>query len=189
MIDVTVKITAIIMYCDESILNLELGNGYTIEKCYYDDFPFKSEIENGKNQLCIEYIGSRLHDENGSYFICLKKEDVFSIDGPQIVPGAVITDKTCQCEDEIGAYQEQEVQYLHKIFSLLRLYKNGNIGLYQTFFNYRFKVLGFINNTHDGIQCALGVAIAAEGFSLVIVAPQIPLTVPSTLRLLDEVFG
>ena len=70
MIDVTVKITAIIMYCDESILNLELGNGYTIEKCYYDDFPFKSEIENGKNQLCIEYIGSRLHDENGSYFIC-----------------------------------------------------------------------------------------------------------------------
>ena len=91
------------MYCDESILNLELGNGYTIEKCYYDDFPFKSEIENGKNQLCIEYIGSRLHDENDSYFICLKKEDVFSIDGPQIVPGAVITDKTCQCEDEIGA--------------------------------------------------------------------------------------
>lgn len=149
MIDVTVKITAIIMYCDESILNLELGNGYTIEKCYYDDFPFKSEIENGKNQLCIEYIGSRLHDENGSYFICLKKEDVFSIDGPQIVPGAVITDKTCQCEDEIGAYQEQEVQYLHKIFSLLRLYKNGNIGLYQTFFNYRFKVLGFINNTQN----------------------------------------
>ena len=113
------KITAIIMYCDESILNLELGNGYTIEKCYYDDFPFKSEIENGKNQLCIEYIGSRLHDENGSYFICLKKEDVFLIDGPQIVPGAVITNKTCQCEDEIGAYQEQEVQYLHKIFSFI----------------------------------------------------------------------
>ena len=143
------KITAIIMYCDESILNIELGNGYTIEKCYYDDFPFKSEIENGKNQLCIEYIGSQLHDENGSYFVCLKKEDVFSIDGPQVVPGAVITDRTCQCEDEIGAYQEQEVQYLHKIFSLLRLYKNGNIGLYQTFFNYRFKVLGFINNTQN----------------------------------------
>lgn len=152
MIDVTVKITAIIMYCDESMLNLELGNGYIIEKCYYDDFPFKSEIENGKNQLCIEYMGSCLHDENGSYFICLKKEDVFSIDGPQIVPNAVITDKTCQCEDEIGAYQEQEVQYLHKIFSLLRLYKNGNIGLYQTFFNYRFKVLGFINNTQNHIS-------------------------------------
>lgn len=39
------------MYCDESILNLELGNGYTIEKCYYDDFPFKSEIENGKKSI------------------------------------------------------------------------------------------------------------------------------------------
>lgn len=121
------------MYCDESILNLELGNGYTIEKCYYDDFPFKSEIENGKNQLCIEYIGSRLHDENGSYFICLKKEDVFLIDGPQIVPGAVITNKTCQCEDEIGAYQEQEVQYLHKIFSLLRLYKTGTLDYIKHF--------------------------------------------------------
>ena len=40
-----------------------------------------------------------------------------------------------------------------------------------------------------GVQGALGIAVAAEGFSLVIVAPQIPLTVPSTLRLLDEVFG
>lgn len=149
LIDVTVKITAIIMCCDESILNIDLGNGYTIEKCYYDDFPFKSEIENGKNQLCIEYIGSRLHDEKGSYFFCLKKEDVFSIEGPKIVPGAVITDKTCQCEEEIGAYQEKEGQYLCMMFSLLRLYKNGNIGLYQTFFNYKFNVLGFINNTQN----------------------------------------
>ena len=63
------------MYCDESILNLELGNGYIIEKCYLNDFPFKSEIENGKNQLNIEYMGSRLYDEKGIYFICLKKEN------------------------------------------------------------------------------------------------------------------
>mgnify|MGYP006879779954 FL=1 len=55
------------------------------------------------------------------------------IDGPQIVPGAVITNKTCQCEDEIGAYQEQEVQYLHKIFSLLRLYKTGTLDYIKHF--------------------------------------------------------
>lgn len=147
MIDVTVKIAAIIMYCDESILNLELGNGYIIEKCYLNDFPFKSEIENGKNQLNIEYMGSRLYDEKGIYFICLKKENTFQIDGPQIIPGARITDKDCQCEDQIDVYQEQETKYLHKIFSLLHLFSSGNIGLYQTFFKYKFQVFGFINNT------------------------------------------
>lgn len=147
MIDVAVKITAIIMYCDESILNLELGNGYTIEKCYLENFPFKSEIENGKKQLNIEYIGSRLHDENGVYFICLKKEQIFQIEGPQISSGAVFTDKTFQCEDEISAYQEQETKYLHKIFSLLHLFSNGNIGTYQTFFSYKFRLYGFINST------------------------------------------
>ena len=110
------------MYCDESILNLELGNGYIIEKCYLNDFPFKSEIENGKNQLNIEYMGSRLYDEKGIYFICLKKENTFQIDGPQIIPGARITDKDCQCEDQIDVYQEQETKYLHKIFSLLHLF-------------------------------------------------------------------
>ena len=52
MIDVTVKITAIIMYCDESILNLELGNGYTIEKCYYDDSHSNQKLKMEK----INYV-------------------------------------------------------------------------------------------------------------------------------------
>ena len=97
------------MYCDESILNLELGNGYIIEKCYYNDFPFKAEIENGKNQLCMEYIDSRLHDENGAYFICLKKEDEFSINGPEIEVGSVINDNICQCYFRYCVYTKVEI--------------------------------------------------------------------------------
>lgn len=146
MIDVNVKFIAILMYCDESILNLELGNGYIIEKCYYNDFPFKAEIENGKNQLCMEYIDSKLHDENGSYFICLKKVDEFSINGPEIELGSVVNDNICQCEDEIETYQTQELYYLYKVFSLLRLYKSGNIGLYQRFFSYRFQIAGIMKH-------------------------------------------
>lgn len=71
--DVTVNITGIVMCCNESVCGLELGCGYSIEKCYLDDFQFKEEVENGKNQLVIEYMGSKLQDENGIYFMCLKK--------------------------------------------------------------------------------------------------------------------
>ena len=58
--DVTVNITGIVMCCNESVCGLELGCGYSIEKYYLDDFQFKEEVENGKNQLVIEYMGSRL---------------------------------------------------------------------------------------------------------------------------------
>lgn len=149
LIDVSVEISGIIMYCDESIITLELGNGYRIEKCYLDDLSFKADIENGKNQLNVEYMGSCLYDENGTYFICLKKEDTFSINGPRIVSGAVISDRECYCENEIRAYQECEIKYLYKIFSLLKLYKKGNIGLYQTFFDYEFYLFGLIKNIQN----------------------------------------
>lgn len=146
--DVTVNITGIVMCCNESVCGLELGCGYSIEKCYLDDFQFKEEVENGKNQLVIEYMGSRLQDENGIYFMCLKKADSFEIDSPQITQGAIITDSDYGYEETFAEYQFKENQYLHKIFSLLRLFKNGNIGLFQTFFEYKFKTFGFINNTH-----------------------------------------
>ena len=40
-----------------------------------------------------------------------------------------------------------------------------------------------------GVQGTLCVAVAAEGLPLVVVATQVPLAVPSALRLLDKVFG
>lgn len=156
MINVNVKIAGIILYCDESISNLELGHGYKVIKRYLNDLTFKAEIENGKNQLNIEYVGSRLQDENGVYFMCLEKETMFNINGPEIYIDTMITDEICQCEEEIQLYQNQENEYLQKIFSLIHLFKSGNIGLYQTFFEYKFKTFGCINNTMNSTSQIAG---------------------------------
>ena len=43
LMDVTVNITGIVMCCNESVCGLELGCGYSIEKCYLDDFQFKED--------------------------------------------------------------------------------------------------------------------------------------------------
>ena len=40
MIDVNVSISGIIMCCDESLCGLNLGRGYTIEKCNLDTLFF-----------------------------------------------------------------------------------------------------------------------------------------------------
>lgn len=155
MIDVTVDIAAIIMYCNESILGVNLGQGYTIEKVYLDAIPFKDKITDGRGQLNIAYMGSRMQDDNGTYFMCLKKNAVYSIEGPRLSPGQnTLTDNDFMCPDELEAYKESEMSFLHKIFSLLRLYKAGNIGLKDVFFEHRFSVMGFINNTmnHNSVN-------------------------------------
>lgn len=44
MIEVNVSINAPVLYCDETILGIEIGNGYSFEKNYIDNLPFKEEI-------------------------------------------------------------------------------------------------------------------------------------------------
>ena len=48
MIDVNVDIFAIAMYCDESVLGLNMGNGYTLDKVYFDDIPVKDKITDAR---------------------------------------------------------------------------------------------------------------------------------------------
>lgn len=43
MVDVNVTVSGIIMCCDESVCNVNLGRGYTIEKCPLDELPFKMQ--------------------------------------------------------------------------------------------------------------------------------------------------
>ena len=44
MIDVNVDISGIVMYCDESVLNLNIGHGYILSKKYLRDIPFRDKI-------------------------------------------------------------------------------------------------------------------------------------------------
>ena len=142
----TVKVGGIIMFCDESVLGVCFGNGYSIAKVYYDDLPYKDKITDGRGQLAIPYLRSVKKDEHGKYFVCLKKETAYQMRPPQhIVPG-VYTNEQLRCEDQVSEFDDKENQYLHKIFSLLHLFKAGNIGTKQIFFEHSFSY-GLINNT------------------------------------------
>ena len=149
MIDVHVTIGGILLYCDESVTNINLGNGYTIRKTDLDNLPFKNRIIDGNGRLTINYLGSRLYDSSGVVsFMCLYKDEVYQIQPPQAGPSSHLTDSDLMCSDKLDDYKDKETEYLNKVFSLLRLYKHGNIGPKEIFFEHRFNVMGFINNTH-----------------------------------------
>lgn len=147
MINIRVTINGIVMYCDESICSLDWGNGYSIQKMYLEDLPFKNKIVDGDGNLDINYMGSQLDDDKGTYFICLHKETVYQIQGPQISPGVVITDRDILCEKQLSEYNNTEMKYLVQRFSLLHLFKKGNIGYKEMFFEYTFQTMGQFDNT------------------------------------------
>ena len=76
MIDVSVSIAGILMCCDESLYDVNLGRGYTIEKCDFEDLPFKESITDEKGYLDTDYFGSRIFKQGKMYFVCIKKEEI-----------------------------------------------------------------------------------------------------------------
>lgn len=147
MMDVQVVIDGILLYCDESASLITLGNGYTIQKTKVDDLPYRSHIVDGNGRLSINYMGSRIIDGEDVYFMCIHKNDTHKIQSPQVKLGAVITDRDLMCDEQLEAYKDNELSYLYKMFSLLRLFKQGNIGYKEIFLTHRFTVMGFMTNT------------------------------------------
>ena len=52
------------------------------------------------------------------------------------------------CKDQLKPYQNQENAFIHKQFSLLRVFKEGNLGMYDVFFKYDYKIW-MANNTFN----------------------------------------
>lgn len=143
---VKAKIDAIVLYADSSLDNVCLGRGYRIEKCYLNDFRYKDHICDARGKLSIDYLGSLKRDEKGEYFFRLWKEDLFEIELPQLSSGMLLDDDNLMCDSQLDEYKEKEFQYIHKVFSLMRVFKEGNVGPANVFFSFEFSVLGFINN-------------------------------------------
>ncbi len=148
MINAELTVSGIIMCCDESIVGLNLGRGYTIRKLALGSLPFKDRITNGQGTLNADYYGSRLIKDGTVYFMCICKETKIQIEGPRFTGGMqVFTDKEMMCEEEISQHANDEMQYLNQVINLLRLFKAGNIGFADVFFTYKFKMLGIMDNT------------------------------------------
>lgn len=148
MVDVNVSISGIIMCCDESLCNLSLGNGYTIEKLSLDSLPFKEKVTDGRGLLITDYFGSRIIEDETVSFICIKKTDTIQINGPSFSPTVhVLSGDDFLCENELAPYMHREMDFLNERVNLLRLVKPGNIGFRDVFFNYSFTTMGIMNNT------------------------------------------
>lgn len=152
MVDVQVTIDGIVLYCDETVSALQLGNGYSIKKEYLEEITFKNKITYGDGKLSISYMGSQLHDNRGIYFMCIHKNDTHEIQLPQMLPGIPVTDRDLMCENQLDNYMDLEMEYLYNKFSLLRLFKKGNIGYKELFLEHKFTVMGFIKNIKKQIS-------------------------------------
>lgn len=154
MIDVNISISGILMCCDESICDLNLNRGYTLEKCFLDTLFFKDKIINFKGQLNTDYFGSRIIEEDQVSFICLKKEDVVQIEGPSFseTPIYLTENSFCGYEDKFDQYMRSEMEYLNEQINLLRLFNSGNVGCLDVFFRYSYDYLGVLNHTYDTVS-------------------------------------
>lgn len=147
MIDVHESIAGIVMFSDESMLNVIFGNGYSFKKSRFEDLPFKDKIVDGQGRIAPAYFMSRLIENGVISFICIEKEGVFQISGPTITGKTqCFTDKDMMCEDEIARHRQKEMEYLNKMVNLLHVFKAGNIGFHDIYTTYQFTTLGIINN-------------------------------------------
>jgi len=137
MPDIHVTIDGIMLYCDESMIGVDLGNGYIITKMSFDEFPFREKVTDGRKQLSIDYLGSSIIDLDGNvHLICIHKEDTYSTDLSEIDTG-----------NAFAAYKNKEMKYLNKVINLLHIFRSGNIGFKEVFFEHKFTIMGLINNT------------------------------------------
>ena len=55
MTEVKMQIEAVILGCDETVLSLNIGKGYSLKKINLDDFSHKKEIVDGNGTLTLAY--------------------------------------------------------------------------------------------------------------------------------------
>lgn len=156
--DIQVKINSVLLYADESILALNIGNGYVIKKSRIEALPIYEQITDRKGQLDINYLGSKLTEPDVVNPVTLRpivslvhlhKEDTFTVNPPIMEDGVHYSDLQLDCHEQLDAYQNNEFQYLNSIVSLLQIFKKGNIGLKEIFFELRYTIMNFVNQTQN----------------------------------------
>lgn len=145
--DVHVDIGAIVLYCDDSLLSVDIGLGYRFKKTYLDAWMFHDRVIYQSGDLELAYRSSVLEDEGGKYVICLEKQDSFAM----TPKGGSVNDP--ELDEPIDRYESQQIEYIYRAFYLLNLYQEGNIGLYDVFFRFNYeRVIAFKINVHSRNQ-------------------------------------
>lgn len=148
-IPVTINICALVLFCDESLLSVDIGHGYHFKKICLSDFPYKDRITYTNGELDIAYRLANAGTENDIFLMCLEKHDVLEL------PAKQIPTSSSHLEEPFEPYKEHESEYLGRMFSLLRIYQEGNIGRYDVFYDFDYKVgnaMSFHPHFHERYQ-------------------------------------
>lgn len=150
-IEVKVTINAIVLFADESVTKIDWGHGYHVLKLESENFPCFDRIIDAQGKISDDYFPSRILEQvNGNNvisFYCLQKQDVFFVPSPQMQPGKIYSNLDLERTSYLDKYKDEEFTYLYKVISLLQIYKDGNIGFKDIFFNFNYSLLGLFKNS------------------------------------------
>lgn len=153
--DIKVKMSTILLYVDETFIDVNVGNGYRAEKFQFDKgFQYYDNIVDGKGRLKIDYMGSRIIEQDSSgvdkvYFVRLFKDDLLSIEEPILQSGVSYSDSKFDFKEQLEDYYEKEFAYLNNSISLLQLFKRGNIGVREVNASFKYNVMGIMNQNRN----------------------------------------
>ena len=110
------EIYCIVLGGTDSLLNVLLPKGYEFRKIRANETRIHKKIKNLEGNLLPQYYPSNLtHNTQQPEFICIYKRDEVS--------------------EDVRSYKEQVFREIEKIISLLQIYKQKYISLYNVFYS------------------------------------------------------
>ena len=135
--DITINISVSIpIIGDESIMLVTPPENFIIRKIYLKDYFFRENITDGRGRIITEYINAVHHHDDEDYLICLESnfDSVVHHNKPANSIGFM---NGSDFDDMITLIHEQIEATVFKFFSLLHLYKEGEVTRKNSFYKYR----------------------------------------------------
>lgn len=146
---INVEIGGVLLFCDQSLIKLNIGHGYVIEKCNMNDLFYKSKLSYEDHDLLIDYHESAITTGTDRYFMCLKKKDVFEGDIKKEIQSIQGIKNPVFFGTLIDQYKKQECDYLYMIFQLMRIFKTGNFGPMEIFFMFDSQPMPILHQKYN----------------------------------------
>lgn len=149
MASIKIEIGGILLFCDESIAKLNIGNGYIIEKMLYEDLFYKDKVKSQDHEFLIDYYDSLLPNDSIDSFMCIRKNDRIEVNVKEEINRLRGIKNPIFFEESLNDYKVQEMEYLNMIFRLIRIFKAGNFGPVDLFFVYDCQPLNILHQKYN----------------------------------------
>ena len=151
-IEINVDIFAILLGVDRTILNVNIEDGFKIEEIFLDECRYKDKVVMGDNSISNKYVSSQIKNENEDEgkdrisFICITKKDILQYPHPSLDKPFYMDDKNPLFNEKMKIYIDDKYKVIYDFISKTMLFKEGDIGIYEVFFNYKYRFLNMNND-------------------------------------------